>query len=102
MRDDLLRSGMTVTVMRPIEICSQPRIEGLAELIAPMAHAPDVWRVRFMGEDVTRLRLVHPGPWQHSPQALVAELLLHWRATLDASLLGEFPEYPVTRTIRRR
>ncbi len=94
MRSTLLRSGMTVRIVQTMTITSPPRIEGPATLIAPMPHAPDVWRVRFRGEDVTRLRLVHPGVWQRDLDTLIAALQLHWRATLDPSLLASFPELP--------
>jgi len=85
---------MTVTVMQTMTIMSQPRIEGRAILVAPMPYAPDVWRVRFVGDDAIRLRLVHPGPWQRSPERIISALQLHWRATLDPSLLASFPELP--------
>ncbi len=94
MRDAPLRIGMTVHVPATMSIMYQPKIEGLATLVAPMPYAPDVWRVRFVGEDMTRIRLVHPGPWQRSPERIIAALQLHWRATLDPSLLASFPELP--------
>lgn len=92
MRRSHLRPGMEVLVPHPIKIVERPHTEGRAELIQRMSHAPDVWRVRFVGEDITRLRFVHAGIWQSAPEQLLASLLLHWRATLDPSLLSEFPD----------
>lgn len=88
-------SGTGVVVVRT-RVDNRPIIEGRATLVA---HAgidglPDLWRVRFLGEEITRLRLVHGGDWQVRPDAMLDALMQEWRLSLQPELLFEnpFPE----------
>lgn len=87
--------GTEVSIYRQ-HLDSRPIIEGRATLVA---HAgidglPDLWRVRFLGEEITRLRLVHGGDWQVRPDAMLHALMQEWRLSLQPELLFEnpFPE----------
>lgn len=84
--------GAGVVVVRT-RIDNRPIIEGHAILVA---HAgidglPDLWRVRFLGEEITRLRLVHGGDWQADPEAILRALTQEWRLSLQPELLFESP-----------
>lgn len=88
-------SGTEVALYR-LRAHHQPVIEGHATLIA---HAgidglPDLWRVRFIGEVVTRLRLVHGGDWQSRPASVLRALAQEWRLNFQPELIFEnpFPE----------
>lgn len=71
----------------------RPLIEGRAALVAPAGinGLPDLWRVRFLGEEVTRLRLVHGGDWQSRPEAMLRALTQDWRLGLQPELIFESP-----------
>lgn len=84
--------GAGVVVVRT-RLDTRPIIEGHATLVA---HAgidglPDLWRVRFLGEEVTRLRLVHGGVWQAHPDTMLRALTQEWRLGLQPELLFESP-----------
>lgn len=88
-----LRPGDGVSVLRPLRLVAPPQFEGRATLIAPagIAGMPDLWRVRFDGEDTTRLRLIHGGDWQRRPDAMLRALTQEWRLGLQSEHLLESP-----------
>lgn len=84
----LPRVGDTVTIYR-LALARPPLIEGRAMLLDGLDPARDLCRVRFLGEAVPRARLVHPGPWQAEPDAMLRALLAHWRMSrLPEALAG--------------
>lgn len=92
---DTVMPGTEVRVFGHDMRC-RPIIEARAHTIenCGIAGLPDLWRVRFLGEDVTRLRLVHGGMWQSHPHLVLRALTQEWRLSLQPELLFEnpFPE----------
>jgi hypothetical protein len=86
-----LRSESCAVIYRLI-LAARPVIEGRATIIAPVPYEPDLFRVRFEGEQQTCLRLVHGGAWQDSPDAVLNALTAHWRVSLKPELLKECPD----------
>lgn len=84
-----LREGKQVTVYR-LAMIQRPLIEGTATVLSAFDEARDLYWVRFAGESVPRLRLVHAGPWQSEPDATLRALLDHWRDTHGLQALGTF------------
>jgi hypothetical protein len=85
----LLRPGARVIVPAPLALDAFPRIEGRATLVEPVAHIPNLWRVRFLTERRTHLRFIHPA-FQDQTQHILAALTDHYRAALDPAILADF------------
>jgi hypothetical protein len=85
----LLRPGARVIVPAPLALDGFPRIEGRATLVEPVAHIPNLWRVRFLAERRTHLRFIHPA-FQDHPQHILAALIDHYRAAIDPAILADF------------
>lgn len=83
------RVGDTVTIYR-LALVRRPLIEGRATILGILDPARDLYRVRFSGETVPRERLVHPGPWQADPDAMLRALLGHWRMSLCREASSSF------------
>ena len=82
-----LREGAQVTIYR-FALTRRPFIEGTATLLGVFDEGRDLYWVRFAGETVPRLRLVHAGPWQSQPDATLRALLAHWRHADDLESLA--------------
>lgn len=84
-----LREGAHVTIYR-FALTRRPFIEGTATLLGAFDAGRGLYWVRFAGEAVPRLRLVHPGSWQSEPDATLRALLAHWRHADDFESLAPF------------
>src|SRR5262249_36596644 len=81
--------GQRVTVFR-FGHFRRPFIEGQARIVSAMLGRPDMYHVRFEGEQRSRERLVHPGAWQSQPERLLRQLVAAWQQSLTPELLREF------------
>lgn len=84
-----LQAGAQITVYR-VAMIQRPLVEGTAIVLSAFDEARDLYWVRFAGEAVPRVRLVHSGSWQSEPDTTLCALLAHWREAHALEAFGPF------------
>jgi hypothetical protein len=81
--------GETVTVLR-MRSAADPFIEGRA-VVRDRARGPHSYRVRFIGDPVLRVRVIHPDNGS-GPERVLEILRDLWRACNTPAVAEFFPE----------
>ena len=71
------RKGDRALIFRMGPCC--PALEGSATILATLSGLPEMYVVRFDGEQLPCIRPVHRGDWQRTPKLHLRRLVASWR-----------------------